>query len=389
MTRTLSLHLFCVALAIVSSLTGARTQLCRGNDSLPYLYQYHINSQDQLDFLAQNCTEIDATIYIDGNYSGGFILHNVTNITASLSMAHYGGVTPPGYIAPSIEFPDLISALDLSFYDIPALRKLSLPKLERVKTLSLMTTGETPGRLEFPVLHNASRILLRGNLQGVSFPSLKNVSDDLTICNTINCEIMEDTNTTMDIALPVLETANNVRISGRASSLAAPELATLAPTRETNSPSIAIGLKGNAVPISLPKLTTLGSRSSFQGNFSSLSLHSLVNTSWLSIRSESNLDINLPVENAGGWSSFSGPIRNISFPNLRDFDEILVDTSLEFDCEAFQEGLENQVNGTIPINRTYTWGRRVTCQSDAAMVKTIGSGIVGIVAPVVALLSWV
>ncbi|KAL3447023.1 hypothetical protein BJX65DRAFT_308379 [Aspergillus insuetus] len=102
--------------------------------------------------------------------------------------------------------------------------------------------------------------------------------------------------------LAALEHVMRLDGSGKVSSLAAPELTTVALPGSASFPDLRLSLKGQPVAVAFPKLEHIVENATayFQGNITSLSLPALKTYPWLfDVITDESLDVDLPVENAG------------------------------------------------------------------------------------------
>ncbi|KAL3492877.1 hypothetical protein BJX62DRAFT_235819 [Aspergillus germanicus] len=359
-----------IATAIISPVAA---QLCDvGN--------LEIKSQVELNHLVQNCTALAGQLTLGKYYTGSLVFHNVTNITSSTITAVSGtadsGVT-------SIELPDLVTAGSFAVNGITTLEKLSFPKLEYVEHLSLWFSAMVD-ELEFPSLRNASEIQLNGNFSKVSFDALQTVYGALEICNTELCHEDLSAQTLMNISLAALEHVMRLDVSGKVSSLAAPELTTVALPGSAGFPDLRLSLKGQPVAVTFPKLEHIVENATayFQGNITSLSsLPALKTYPWLfNVITDESLDIDLPVENAG-QINLQGNIQSASFPNLRNFTWVAVMTDSKFDCDSLLDALEQTATNVTVVKDV-----NVICDTGAGRrLKSLGGGSMAAMTAVVTL----
>ncbi|KAL4968328.1 uncharacterized protein BDV14DRAFT_167771 [Aspergillus stella-maris] len=373
-------RLFSLALGLVTLPVLALAQLCTGNSSEVGSLSYDIGSQDQLDFLAQNCTVIDARIRVSSNYTGPFVLRNVTNITKSIESSATRLST--------LEFPDLVTFPDgLSAFRARSLTKLSFPELKQAGTLHVDEIGGLVD-VEFPSLQNASGLGFWGDIERVSFPVLKSVRGRLLVCNAKHCLDEDSVNTTMTISFPALSRVHDFEVAGKLSSFEAPELATI-DDKDGRSGTLRVDVWGQSQPpISLPKLKDLGRLGFFAGNFSSLSLPVLRNITYIAIAPDDPIDIDLPITSASEIT-MSGAITSVSLPNLQNFSRISVGSTAGIDCDSFlrtlNETTDNAAKGEYEALRCSNYG-----ENRASMLQGLSSGHGTFVAITILLLvgSW-
>ncbi|KAL4873891.1 hypothetical protein BDV12DRAFT_54699 [Aspergillus spectabilis] len=144
----------------------------------------------------------------------------------------------------------------------------------------------------------------------------------------------------MDVSLPVLDHVQNLKIIGNVSSLSLPKLATIARLGDTYSTGLKLGLYGTPVVVDLPKLSTVERGAYFQGNITSLSLPALRDyPEEFGVRTSESLEVNLPA-GSGGLISLLGKIESAQFPNLTNFDELIVQSDIRFDCGSLLNSLK-------------------------------------------------
>lgn len=172
------------------------------------------------------------------NFTGPFILPNITNITGNIILDWWDFKPTPNVTA--IVLPDLqylgrgIGVLNLA----ETLESVQFPKLEFIRSLSLLQYPDGAS-VNFSSLKTTERLRLEGNytqyvswkmgprsraltLVRVSLASLKNVSD-LEICNTPFCgrsygaSPVGTAHAPMQISLPNLEVADEINIVGEIS----------------------------------------------------------------------------------------------------------------------------------------------------------------------------
>ncbi|KAL2860124.1 hypothetical protein BJX68DRAFT_261096 [Aspergillus pseudodeflectus] len=158
-----------------------------------------VASQDDLDAIAESCTTIDGDFYISHNYTGSFVLNNVTNIT--------GVVKGTDYLYDR--------ALQLTSFDVRPTR--SRARLYPFRAFY---------KLEFPPLTEFETAQIRGNVSSISFDSLNIVRFRLSIGNRYSVDgTTEQTQTSLDISLPALENITALNVYGKVSRINVPELA--------------------------------------------------------------------------------------------------------------------------------------------------------------------
>lgn len=96
-------------------------------------YAYIVNSQSDLDTITANCMTVNGSILMSVDYTGGFSLANIRNITGNLQWYQSSGPSDNTPQTTSMDLPDLEyvgGSLEVS--SIPTLTSLIAPKLETV-----------------------------------------------------------------------------------------------------------------------------------------------------------------------------------------------------------------------------------------------------------------
>lgn len=120
---------------------------------------YSFSSQDQLDSRLTGCTSIDGWLNIARNYSGSFVLNNITTITGGIG-THNEDRSDLTALT-SIQANGLIGIQELKIYRVPALKNVSFPDLTSIDNLKLDLTSDN-GAIYFPSLNNATTVSLCG-----------------------------------------------------------------------------------------------------------------------------------------------------------------------------------------------------------------------------------
>jgi hypothetical protein len=134
---------------------------------------YMVESQADLDTTLGNCTTIIGYIFISPNYTGPLIMNNVTNITRGFLTTgnmyltgdpqNDGGpvnTANPTPLITSIQADNLIQTWMLDFTGVPALKSISMEKLESVDRLTVYSNPAMS--LNFPQLINGTSIVIEG-----------------------------------------------------------------------------------------------------------------------------------------------------------------------------------------------------------------------------------
>lgn len=115
--------------------------------------------QDQLDSRLAGCTSIDGWLNIAHNYTGSFVLNNITNITGGIGT--YDENREDLTALTSIQANGLISIQELRIYRVLTLKNVSFPNLKSIDNLKLDLTSDD-GELYFPSLENANTVSIYG-----------------------------------------------------------------------------------------------------------------------------------------------------------------------------------------------------------------------------------
>lgn len=188
---------------------------------------FPVSRQEELDLIASHCTEINGSLSFWPNYTGPAILPNVTNIK-TINFATRRTETNVS----SIEFPDLLHADAIGFYRTSTLRNLSFPRLENVSTLDLVFEAEVED-VQLPVLKSAEDVRIEGNFSKVSLGQLERVNGRVRVCNVYNCE--EDAlpaRTSLDIDLSALQRVQELCVVGETVGIDLPKLSRIEDSAE-------------------------------------------------------------------------------------------------------------------------------------------------------------
>lgn len=253
------------------------------------------SSQDDLDSRLAGCTTINGWLHISLNYTGSFVLSNITNISGGIST--YGGSGNSTALT-SIEANDLISIDELTIFNVPALNNVSFPNLESIRQLSVSLTN-IDGELHFPSLKNATIVLLNGPISRsysclspsgrllltvicrTDFSSLIGVVDELSVSSdqTRNMPSAIDpiisSYPALEIEFPALKNCsqlvlygnitrfgwsvclNSFRLSWHINSISMPELTSSIQGPDSSGGGITITTAGTPLKVMFPKLWNL------------------------------------------------------------------------------------------------------------------------------------
>jgi hypothetical protein len=116
-------------------------------------------SQEQLDSRLAGCTSIIGWLNIARNYTGSFVLNNITTITGGIGTYDDDSSESTGLT--SIEASGLLSTQELRIYRAPMLNNVTFPDLTSIGNLKLDLTSKD-GEVYFPSLKNATTVSIYG-----------------------------------------------------------------------------------------------------------------------------------------------------------------------------------------------------------------------------------
>ncbi|KFY79521.1 hypothetical protein V499_01496 [Pseudogymnoascus sp. VKM F-103] len=339
-----------------------------------------VSNQQELDTKYAGCTEIDGTVLIAANYTGGFYLPNVTFI-------RYGIYTVTSYprddnerpipvpLLTSVEVPDLNNTNTIDIAGGPALTTISFPSLT-VLNSSLNIDGVEDCFVDFPSLTSTYYLMIIGNvtrhvlfhtqqpectvsnpvLFRLNFPLLANggtmrisrkpASDDdwydyLTVDRVDQLPL--------DINFPVLQNASSVYLQGNISSLSMPRLSRIADERRLREGRLRILTHGNPLNISLPSLSLLRDISA-AGTIGNLSFPSLLNIQRFEVNTSTPLKVALePIQTINDILIILGNFTAVSMSTVTKIvtTHILSDSG-DFHCSSITSELMRINTGRYP-----------------------------------------
>jgi hypothetical protein len=135
----------------------------------PYRDGFSVETQVAFDATLGNCTTIIGSVFISPNYTGSFIMNNVTNMTQAIST--YGSVeldtnystwiaTDPSPLLTSLQADSLVFLQELTISGVQGLNSISMAKLEFVDLLTVYSNPTMS--LNFPRLKNSTGIQIQG-----------------------------------------------------------------------------------------------------------------------------------------------------------------------------------------------------------------------------------
>jgi hypothetical protein len=128
-----------------------------------------VESQAAFDATLGNCTTIIGPIFISPNYTGSFVMNNITNMTNDittygwLSQKDTTGIqitTDPSTFLTLLQADRLVSLGQLNLMGVPGLDSISMASLEFVSGLFVFSTPTMS--LSFPRLKNSTNIQIQG-----------------------------------------------------------------------------------------------------------------------------------------------------------------------------------------------------------------------------------
>ncbi|KAE8311858.1 hypothetical protein BDV41DRAFT_565420 [Aspergillus transmontanensis] len=306
---------------------------------------YIINNQSDLDEIAAKCTTINGSIAMSYNYTGAFHLPNIRNITKGFkwfSILSVGGDYPR---PTSINLPDLeFLGGSIWFNSLPTLKNFTAPKLKTVGSKAFIDVTQ---ELDLRSLVESEYLAVRGDASSVRLDSLRQVRQQIQICNTDECNPNNSSHGTLDLSLPALHEVGHLLLQGRFSSLDTPKLTNITGYGYGSYSIRLLSAEGPKIDLSFPELKYIHDESLWlEGSIGSLSMPSLTNLSvWLYVKTYDQLDINLPFEEAGTMT-LGGNISSVQFPNLKSVSQLQVNTAASLDCKSLEETIIKATNAS-------------------------------------------
>ncbi|PYH47099.1 uncharacterized protein BP01DRAFT_364113 [Aspergillus saccharolyticus JOP 1030-1] len=322
-----------------------------------------IYSQAQLDQLTQNCTQLHGDLVVGTNYTGSFIVHNVTNITSSIGLNNSTtGLT-------SLEAPDLVALYSAGFYCPSSLRSISLPRLETAEVLTVKAGSAIT--VSTPSLRNVSYLNLYGSSISFDFPKLELITTGSSICGEAGCDMMSSQ--AMDVDLPALREAASLSVGGNVSSLSLPVLASagnITQAMTTGYGSYGAGLSVYTTQLlnfSVPELSYLNGTLSLQGVFNdSISTPSLINaTGDIVIEAWTPVGLNFSTLEYVDDITITGTITSADFSSLRSVNQFSLSSSQYLNCA-----------NVLPSNTSFVQAHcDAAPQKKSALARNVGIGV--------------
>ncbi|CRG83803.1 hypothetical protein PISL3812_01159 [Talaromyces islandicus] len=288
-------------------------------------YSYMVEGQCDLDNITAGCTTVNGSISMSVNYTGGFYLPNIRNITGNIRWY----LSEPLDAVPkttSMHLPDLEflgGTLDVS--SIPTLQSFVAPQLQTVEWAANIEYAQ---EVDLRSLVDLEYLTITGNVSSLRLDSLRQVRQDILICNMDECDSKNSPNGVLNVSLPALHDTGHLNAEGRFSSFDTPNLTNLTGFG-TAFYNIKLVTSGEApINISFPELKYI------QGEdlqSISVSIPDISNmTAWFSVNAYNQLDINLPFQEAQDIL-LTGNISSVQFPNLTSVDTFTVNSVASLD----------------------------------------------------------
>ncbi|KAH8431702.1 uncharacterized protein LDX57_009357 [Aspergillus melleus] len=361
-------------LPFLGLLHGVQSQECTPPNELSW---FNVTDQRYIDALSSSCTTMIGALMIATNFTGPFILPNITNITGEIMLDWWDFKPTPNVTV--IDLPDLqYMQSDIQVGSLAnTLERISLPKLEYLRSMHLKQYIDH-AKLDFSGLKKADRLFLRGNYSKVSFDSLQNVTRGLNICNQEVCSKGfsykgPGPRRAMEVSLPNLEVAQEVLIAGDVSELIAPKLSTA---------ELSVHSANTSVQFHFPHLTHCDDWLDLEGRITGLSMPRLQDVAGImKIRSSYPLNVTLPATESHNVI-LEGQIEDVSMPNLEKFETLRIESDLPLDCDR----VVDRINETsIEPHSKYSLGCKSTYEKPSGGLATKAKIAIGVVVGVVGL----
>ncbi|EIT81586.1 hypothetical protein AO1008_00578 [Aspergillus oryzae 100-8] len=308
-------------------------------------YSYIINNQSDLDEIAAKCATINGSIAMSYNYTGAFHLPNIRNITKGFKWFTILAVSMDDPKPTSINLPDLeFLGGSIWFNSLPTLKSFTAPKLKTVGSKALIDVTQ---ELDLRSLVESEYLSVRGDATSVRLDSLRQVREQIQICNSDECNSNNSSHGTLDLSLPALHDVGHLLLQGRFSSLDTPKLTNISGFGSGSYSILLRSEEGPEIDLSFPELKYIQDDSLWlEGSIGSLSMPSLTNlTAWLYVKTYHRLDINLPFEEAGTMT-LAGNISSVQLPNLKSVGQLQVNTDVSLDCKSLEETIIKATNAS-------------------------------------------
>ncbi|KAL2797169.1 hypothetical protein BJX66DRAFT_298351 [Aspergillus keveii] len=324
---------------------------------------FHINQPSDIAELSADCETVHGDIIVSQNYTGPFILPNITHIYGKIEIVPAAkGSSGRDYdpsLAPKIpvlEAPDLLWIQKLQIVYVGELARVSMPKLVEAESIQWFHIANTTSEFDLRSLGSVDYLRLEAEWTSINLDSLRSV-DTLRIYGPGS--YWTDSGLSLELSLPQLGSATELRIQARVSRVSMPKLTRIKSHLIVScDPIVSSCPAGPDFGLEFPVLNYLGGELSVGGALTSLSIPSLNDSrSTIEIGSSSptGLNVSLPLANAtvinlsgyvydlklpnltaAGDINLSPYVRGIDLPNLKDLKSLTIDPINEsFDCSAF------------------------------------------------------
>ncbi|KAL2819258.1 hypothetical protein BDW59DRAFT_151555 [Aspergillus cavernicola] len=278
-----------------------------------------LSSPDQLSAF-DGCTTIIGDILIDKNFAGSIVLNGVTNFTGTIASYGYAVTT----VVDAIEMPDALYINRLGLHNARMVRRLSLPRVERMAAMWLyQPAGDSS--FDLGALKDISLIYMSGPGTNVSFPSLETITNDFTLVTDLLSP--SDDRAPIDVHLPALREVEGLNIKGPIRSLLTPNVEAI------GSGGMWVEARYEDLPgVLLPSLARLGARVSLSGHIKRVDLGGMQETNAsITIKAESPVEINSALQNAGDID-LSGELQAVNFDDISHATEMSINSTTLSQC---------------------------------------------------------
>ncbi|OJJ43545.1 hypothetical protein ASPZODRAFT_28213 [Penicilliopsis zonata CBS 506.65] len=279
-----------------------------------------VSDQTELDAALAGCSSFGRNIVIGESYDGVVDFANVTHFSGEIGSS--GDGTPN---VTEILLPDAVECSSLDFSGMTNFRNISAPNLSTIT--SLREDSSTVLTVDLPEVSSAAVLEIAGHSLQVNMAKLENVTVFLQLTNG-------DSSDAFAVDLPALRYASELSITGSLSRISLPAL-------DSVQDSIEIGISGDAIDLTLPRLKEAGSMLNLQGNFSSIELPSLVEATNATIQIEPSAPLSLNFTHLvrAGKIVLTGEITDVHFPVLESVDSISITSSTQVNCTGYYQAV--------------------------------------------------
>ncbi|OJJ43505.1 hypothetical protein ASPZODRAFT_135972 [Penicilliopsis zonata CBS 506.65] len=319
-----------------------------------------VDSQTALAAALADCTTFGRKIEIDSSFSGAASFAGVTNLSAAIST----NLSVPGLT--EILLPDVVQGYNFIAGSTPRLRNFSAPRMTDFLALRLDT--EEALTVDIPLITAIDSIDVGGKTLYLNFPMLENITGMLSLDNEVSSA------EPFAVDFPLLRTATEIVITGTVSNIYLPRL-------KSAYSATQIGNSGDAIALDLPRLSEVTGGLAIGGNFSSISLPSLVETNaTISISASSPLSLNFTSLVKANTIEITGNVTDVYFPQLTSANRIYISSSLDVNCTGYdQAAAQSSLNTSDGSSGCYGSSTTVATpaagHSGLAEIAKIGVGV--------------